>query len=133
MKLNEHTRRLLLSPSVRIARSKLFLFIAFFLLFPVLQRLRSSVYIYTAANPHNVLNLLGQGLTKPDRTHVRELELLLLVLHSSRILANLLGHGKLTPFGMQANHNKTYLQILIKTSTIPVRCYGLLLFNKNSL
>jgi hypothetical protein len=46
IKLHKHTQRLLLSPSVRVARSKLFLFIS--LIFSVLQTHATIVYLYTA-------------------------------------------------------------------------------------
>jgi hypothetical protein len=47
MKLNEHTRRLLLSPSVRITRSNFFLYFLFFLLqLSVLQLTQPDVHIY---------------------------------------------------------------------------------------
>jgi hypothetical protein len=71
MKLNEHTQRLFLSPSVCIARSKLFLY---FLLFsPLLQTRPRSSCIYTRANrPKLILtNYEPAWQSKPDttRTH----------------------------------------------------------------
>jgi hypothetical protein len=69
MKLNKHTRRLLLSPSVRIARSKLFLFISVFSTLAVLQRPRSLVYIYTAGQRFNAPSLYELRL--PNTTRLR--------------------------------------------------------------
>jgi hypothetical protein len=72
MKLDKHTRRLLLSPNVCIARSKLFLFIALFLQ-PCYNSLRLVVYKYTNdPKTHNRLKLLKLVLNvlKPARTQV---------------------------------------------------------------
>jgi hypothetical protein len=72
MKLDEHTQRLLLSPSVRIARSKLFLFLLLFV-FQCYNLLRLIVYIYTKdPKTHNRLKLLELVLDvlKPARTQV---------------------------------------------------------------
>jgi hypothetical protein len=58
MKLDKHTWRLFLSPSVRIARSKLFLFISCFLIFPMLQLAARLVYIYTASTQNRLKTIL---------------------------------------------------------------------------
>jgi hypothetical protein len=68
MKLDKHIRRLLLSPSVRIARSELFLY---FLLFSLSYNLHNlPVYKYMAATDHghDHLNLLVLRLPSITQT-----------------------------------------------------------------